>query len=1028
MAYWTQEKGWQSYSLPTNARQDYSGGDFAASFPHTTADAYASTYSYKDAASYANDFPYKDATSYAKDFPANKETTKTFWTRTTNLLTGTTDIRWTEPSAKDKNKGWSSKTLSFDDEKLGSKFSFFSKLSEDEQKSIRKERDNLINADKENTTDLQRRQTAADAYNQTQTTNRSTTANAYNQTQKTNRDTAANKYNNSQNKLRQDLANQYNTTNSDFNTKNSAINTWSSATKTKLASAQKGSYAKTLSSLDTDTLNNLVDKGLMTQEETNRYLQTAADTFQSYYDTNKITKFDPKISGDSTYDPPAGGLAGFDPTIYAQTNEGKEDLTRWQQAQNVATIAGRTYPDLDIVGTYGQDTWLQWNYAVKRGKKTTDGKWIVASQTQKAKAAEDYKEEAVTDAQYQQYRDKVMGLSSFTSLKEWEAAQDPEFLRKWITSLSPEDAEDRTAGYLPIPTQKDIPEAIRDQVKTDKGPTILEGKLSSVLGPKEEEAASKFKSLTIDTFNETLKEYKKQRKKEQELDLYSGMPGFNEVFNMNQELANSLLGDTGVGGLLSLGGQNQETTKDSLEKQLSAVTGIPSRSNTVYNWQKWFDETLTKRYEEGAAFTDWEDASKQHAIDKDFAESYVKQYLNPRFNTSRSMSEFMSYIDVAEGEENIFQTQSALSALKTQADIRAEAWLKSIDKMNDSSFDAAFYFDPQGGDVPTEKHQAQKEAVQQAWDLVSTPEGREQKVPGQDYTWDQLAYYYGYDLTDKAQFAKLHYQTYGVNQGFDPAKDALSLSDAQAYIDQNILPIVEEQKLNMGNISFLNFVTPSEYADKMLEGVDPVKNKPAWEKVLESMGLSGKEMGVEELKSYIEEAFQTGEATKIREGIKYLNEKKESVTQEKLGIDYIQRAEDTAPKADPTETKLYSAFKDAGFEGTENDFYKEFMPDVNRQDMEFLTQASKGFKEGTALSSLSSSDPFEALGSIEGLFADEDTSNEASSKTSSSTGKKSYFNLYEDDDDDDTTTSKSNAGQSFLGSFSSAFKNLTPKY
>jgi hypothetical protein len=77
---------------------------------------------------------------------------------------------------------------------------------------------------------------------------------------------------------------------------------------------------------------------------------------------------------------------------------------------------------------------------------------------------------------------------------------------------------------------------------------------------------------------------------------------------------------------------------------------------------------------------------------------------------------------------------------------------------------------------------------------------------------------------------------------------------------------------------------------------------------------------------------------------------------------------------------------------------------------------------------LSSSDPFEALGSIESLFADEDKAKETSSKTSSSTEKKSYFSLYDDDDDEDTTTAKSNAGQGFLGSFTSAFKGLTPKY
>lgn len=994
MAYWTQQGGWQSYYLPTDAKTDYWGGDFAAYFPHTTPDAFA------------NSYPYKDASAYVTEFPASRQTSKTFWYKLNNNGK-VSQFSWDAKSGPN----WETKTINGNGTLREQVGNFVDKLNDGLRSGLRNEVAQLIANKDENAKDPQRRQDAA---------------NAFNATQATNRNTATENYNNQQNEQRQSYANEYNAINSNINTKNNTLNTWSNETKNKLASAQKGSYANTLSSLDTGTLNNLVSRGLISQEEADGYLQTAADTFESYYNTNKITKFDP--SGNPAYDPPAGGLAGFDPTIYAQTNEGKEDLARWQEAQNVATIGGRTYPDLDIVGTYGQNTWLQWNYAVARGKKTADGKWITASQTQRAKASEDYKEEAVTDAQYQQYRDRVMGLSSFATLKEWEAAQNPEFLRKWIASLSPEDAADRADGYLTIPTQTQIPEAIRNEAKMDRGPTVLEGKLTSVLGPKEQEAANKFRSLTVDTFNETLKEYKKQRAKEQQFDFYSGMPGFDEIFNVNQELSNSLLGDTGVGGILSLGGQNQEKAEDSLEKQFSAVTGIPSKSNSVYNWQKWFEETLTKRYEEGATFTDWEDASKQYEIDKAFAEDYIKRYLNPRFNTSRSMSEFMSYMDVTQGEENIFQTQSALSALKMEADIRAEAWLKSIDKMNDSSFDAAFYFDPQGGDTSAEKHLAQKEAVQNAWDLVNTPEGRNQKVPGQDYTWDQLAYYYGYDLTNKAQFAKLHYQVYGVKQGFDPAKDALSLSDAQNYIDQNIIPIIEEQKLNMGNISFLNFVTPREYADKMLEGIDPVENKPEWEKVLESMGLSGKEMGIEEVKVYIEEAFQTGEATKIREAIKYLNEKKEKVTQEKLGVDYIERPEDTAPRSDPTETQLYNVFKSAGFAGTEDDFYKEFMPDVNREDMELLTQAGQGFKEGSVFDKLSSSDPFEALGSIESLFADEDKAEETSSKTSSSAEKKSYFSLYDDDDDEDTTTAKSNAGQGFLGSFTSAFKGLTPKY
>ena len=46
---------------------------------------------------------------------------------------------------------------------------------------------------------------------------------------------------------------------------------------------------------------------------------------------------------------------------------------------------------------------------------------------------------------------------------------------------------------------------------------------------------------------------------------------------------------------------------------------------------------------------------------------------------------------------------------------------------------------------------------------------------------------------------------------------------------------------------------------------------------------------LEEVKKYIKEAFETGEAQAIREGIKYLNEKKEDINQETLGVDYIER-------------------------------------------------------------------------------------------------------------------------------------------
>jgi hypothetical protein len=727
----------------------------------------------------------------------------------------------------------------------------------------------------------------------------------------------------------------------------------------------------------------------------------------------KVSPWDP--SKNSAYQPPMGA---FDPTYYVTTDQGREAYDQWQKAvKGTIDIGGQTYPDVSLVGKYNQDSFLQYNYAVVHGK-TERGNRVV-----KAEAAENFNEIPMTDAQYQLYRDQVLGLGSFTTLKEWEAAQNPEFLKEWVSSLSPEDAEDRKNGYLTIPSTSQLPEEIRSQAKMSRGDTLLEGKLTSVLGAKEQEAADRFRSLTVDTFKETLNEYKKQRAKEQQFEFYSGLPGFDEIMNVNSELSNSLLGDTGVGGLLSLTGENQEKTEDSLEKQFSAITGIPSKSSAVYNWQKWFDETLTKRYQEGTTFTDFQDPDKQYTIDKEFAEDYIKRYLNPRFNTSRSMSEFMSYMDVTQGEENIFQTQSALNSLKTLADLRAQKYLDDIKNSGTSGFDSEFYFNPSGGDVDILKHDLQKTKVTEDWD--NARRNGEQVVPGTNppQTWNQLAYFHGYNLNDKAQFAKLHYQVYGRQQGFDPARDKLSFNAAQSFIDNDILPAIANEKLKLSGVSFLNFVTPREYADKMLEGIDPIENKPEWEKVLKSMGLSGKEMGLEELKTYIEEAFQTGEATKIRESIKYLNEKKEKVTQEKLGVDYIERPEDTAPRDNPTETQLYSVFKSAGFAGTEDDFYKEFMPDTNRADMEFLTQAGKGFKEGGIFNQLASKDPFEALGSIDTLLG-EDEDQKTSKQKDSTKKEKSYFTFADEDDDEDTTTVKSEAGQSFLGSFTKAFKGL----
>jgi len=141
-------------------------------------------------------------------------------------------------------------------------------------------------------------------------------------------------------------------------------------------------------------------------------------------------------------------------------------------------------------------------------------------------------------------------------------------------------------------------------------------------------------------------------------------PGVSEVFNLNQTLTNSILGDTGVGGVLSfMGGGKAE---ESLEDALQGVTGV--NNNVTYNWQQWFDESLKKKYGEAIELgLTQEEAEEQIKIESEFAKEFIDQYLIPRFDTSRSMDEFVEYLDVRQEEQNPFQTQDLLNALSQTA-------------------------------------------------------------------------------------------------------------------------------------------------------------------------------------------------------------------------------------------------------------------------------------------------------------------------------------------------------------------------
>jgi len=315
-----------------------------------------------------------------------------------------------------------------------------------------------------------------------------------------------------------------------------------------------------------------------------------------------------------------------------------------------------------------------------------------------------------------------------------------------------------------------------------------------------------------------------------------------------------------------------------------------------------------------------------------------------------------------------------------------------------------FYFNPTGDKARESRYAEQAANVAADWEAAKR---------GDEY-WKPQAYRFGVDVNDKDAFARMHFQVKGRGQGYDGADDILNASKVSERIYNEILPALKEEALKQGTI-FGQFITPEEFADEMLEGLDPGDND-SWNEILERYELSGFKGTVDEVKEYIAETLRTGSAQEIREQIKYLNEKKEKPTQERLGITYIQREEDYKPTSSGQETELYKTFQSAGFQGTEDEFYENFFPDLDRSEQIALTKAGKN--EALKTTGLDFSDPFASLGTIESFFGEEEDTKKK--QDDDDEPRTSYFTI----DTDEELPSKSKSGQGFLDEFTSLFKGF----
>ena len=734
----------------------------------------------------------------------------------------------------------------------------------------------------------------------------------------------------------------------------------------------------------------------------------------------------------SPYDPASGIqplTGGFDAAYFLENNANVG--TEWTQAQTAVTIGGSPFKDLDITARYGDNinTFAAAQFSqMARIDPMTRGNAAVDTDPY----SEAYTD--LTDAEKSLYRDELLGLTSVGGSGQ------------------------RSIDY----TDDDTSQFESKVVLNFTGQELLE--------------QDKFGTLTQDALKFAAAELKKQEQKNATLDLYKNLPGFNEIYSANQSLSESILGDSGIGGYLAMLGKDTEGMEITLEDQLSRVTGIPSSNSAVYNWQEWFEGEMVKRYEDMEEITvEFEDTiseldldseagkvqyeiqltrmgidpydddgklinqskalaqletnqfQRTYEIQEEFKTNFIENYLRTRFDQSKSMDEFISYMDVQEDEQNIFQTQSALDSLKDLASKQARLLLQNIQELP-GDFNYEFYFNPTEdkygeNQLKTDKYALQKQQVAQDWidakaNGNAVPRGQAADANGNNYTWRQWAYFYGRDLNDEASFARLHYQVLGAREGFDPARDILTTEDVDNYLTETVLPSLDKAGIDLDGATFMNFVTPEQFADEMLKGIDPTENKEAWKEILEMYGLDDT-AAIEEVRSYIIEAVRTGAAKRIRESIKFLNEKDKKITQNALGVSYIQRPEDEKDIPDEKASELYKIFQNAGYTGDEDEFFNTFMPDTNRSDIEFLQRGLTGdfeFKDFT------SEDPFEALASIGGLTGDSGNifGNENEANDEKVEKPSDYFSLFEDDDDEEDYAS--GTGRSIINEYTNFFK------
>ena len=493
-----------------------------------------------------------DPDEWAEEYPDNRPITEKFYVAYNN-----SENRWTGGIGKTKNEakaggdGTGNKvhqiTLTAGEEGIQEWLNSQTDPSgnsltggRDAKAALRDERSILKDNKKANGEAPGQRQTAMDSWNYNNVwVPASNYAEAHNETGESWRDTEAEKWNESldaDDGPRQQVADQQNKVgdlqyqlNTDLNNWSSNVANWAQGTRTgeyvdnrnhifaingvagDLAGiAQRINQAARDSGLFPDgigiTENGTVVEGGGSIDIFPTNLQTSMlsgvkNSYGAYYASERVDQWDGSKDG-GTYD-----LIGkFDSDYYLNEYGASRGLiNNWERATQYGDPNSPLDPnnDLDVTARFGTLSNMAWyDYSTDGQSSGTRGSAAGATE-----AADTYTESfsQLTDAEQATIRDQIFGLTGEGESIDWA---------------------------------EDILDPLADETLS-----FLEGKVAGVFSEKDLEQQDKFQGLATDVLKRSVDELNKQQEKEREMDVFRGLPGFNEIYGSSKTLVNSLLGD-----------------------------------------------------------------------------------------------------------------------------------------------------------------------------------------------------------------------------------------------------------------------------------------------------------------------------------------------------------------------------------------------------------------------------------------------------------------------------------------------------